>query len=328
MSEPIFIPAAFIDHHHVYSELIDLLRQAFAKTKVTIPKRLHYDFGATHQTMNSTLLIMPAWENGQDLGIKLVTINPENSKLELPAIQGSYILMDAQTGSTRAIIEGKALTRKRTAATSALAADYLAHPKAKTLLMIGTGALAPELIAAHAAVRPIEQVFLWGRDMSKAQNLARTLKPKGYKIQPVSTIREVIKKADIISSATLSEKPLIFGADLRPGQHLDLVGAYKPNRRESDDEAVRKAEIFVDTYEGALEEGGDLFIPLKKGIIQRQDIQAELHELCNGKHPGRQSVERITLFKSVGYALEDLIAARYYWDKWIANPQLVTSAKQ
>lgn len=314
MPEPIFISADFIERHHHYAELIALLQQAFAEASITIPKRLHYDFGATDQTNNSTLLVMPAWQNGQDVGIKLVTINPGNGDLHLPAIQGSYLLMDARTGKTTAIFEGKALTRKRTAATSALAASYLAHPQAKTLLLIGTGALAPELITAHAGIRPIEQVFVWGRNPVKAQNLAQSLVDTPYRVQAVHDIREVIALADIISTATLSAEPLVFGADLRPGQHLDLVGAYKPTMRESDDEVMRKAAIFVDTYEGALSECGDLFIPLQKGIIQAEDIQAELSELCKGKHPGRQSEESITVFKSVGYALEDLVAARYYWN--------------
>lgn len=315
MNEPIFISAAFIERYHDYAELIPALQRAFAEAAVTIPQRLHYDFGATDRATHSTLLVMPAWQNGQDLGIKLVTINPGNSDRHLPAIQGSYILMDARTGITRAIIEGRSLTRKRTAATSALAAAYLAVPQARTLLMIGTGALAPELIAAHAGVRPIEQVYIWGRNPAKALDLARSLTNDQYAVQAISDSREVIREADVISTATLSAEPLVFGADLRPGQHLDLVGAYKPQMRESDDEVVRKAELFVDTYEGALQESGDLSIPLAQGTIQRQDIRAELSELCSGKHPGRTSAESITLFKSVGYALEDLVAARYYWSK-------------
>lgn len=316
MIEPIFIPSSFIDRHHVYADLIPLLKQAFAEDTVNIPDRLHYDFGATERTVSSTLLIMPAWQNGQDLGIKLVTINPENERQGLPAIQGSYIFMDARTGATRAIIEGKALTRKRTAATSALAATYLAAPDAQCLLMIGTGAMAPELIRAHTSIRPITQVFIWGRHHDKAQNLAGSFAGESFAVQAVSDIREVMALADVISCATLSPEPLVFGKDMRPGQHLDLVGAYKPDMRESDNVVVRKARIFVDTYRGATQESGDLAIPLNKGIIQLKDIQAELSELCSGAHPGRQSADQITMFKSVGYALEDLVAARYYWNLW------------
>ncbi|WP_233752824.1 ornithine cyclodeaminase family protein [Flavilitoribacter nigricans] len=316
VNEPISISADFIDRHHRYAELIELLRRAFAESAVTIPDRLHYDFGSTAEKLNSTLLVMPAWQNGQDLGIKLVTINPENSAQDLPAIQGSYLLMDARTGVIRAMIEGTSLTRKRTAATSALAASYLADPAADSLLMIGTGALAPELIAAHASVRPIRRVYLWGRRPARARELARELTNDQYEVRPVEKIDSVIREVAVISTATLSAEPLVCGADLQPGQHLDLVGAYKPDMRESDDEAVRKAAIFVDTYTGAIQESGDLHIPLQKGVIQRDQVLAELSELCAGKHPGRSSAAEITLFKSVGYALEDLVAARYYHQKW------------
>lgn len=313
MHQPIFISAEFIDQHHVYADLIPLLQAAFAGANIQIPQRLHYDFGASENTLNSTLLVMPAWQNGHDIGIKLVTINPDNKDRQLPAIQGSYIFMDARTGMTRAIIEGTSLTRKRTAATSALAAAYLAAPQASTLLMVGTGALAPELIAAHAGVRPLERVWLWGRNFDKAHALALTMTGRAYQVSAVRDLRKAIAEADIISTATLSAEPLIRGADLRPGQHLDLVGSYKPNMREADDAAVQQAELFVDTYAGALHESGDLFIPLQTGIIHRQDIKAQLSELCSGQHLGRSSNDRITLFKSVGYALEDLVAARYYW---------------
>lgn len=314
-----FIPATFIDRYHNYTELIEHLRQAFAEDRLNIPNRLHYDFGVTERTANSTLLIMPAWQNGQDMGIKLVTINPENAGLQLPAIQGVYILMDTRTGRPRKIIDAKALTRKRTAATSALAASYLATPQATTLLMVGTGALAPELIAAHASVRPIKEVLIWGRNPEKARQLSGSLVNENYSVTAVQDIRDAVPRADIISTATLSTEPLIFGADLRPGQHLDLVGAYKPTMRESDDEAVQRAEIFVDTYEGAIREGGDLAIPLAEGTIQRGNIRADLRELCGGQTAGRSDADRITLFKSVGYALEDLVAARYYADLFAAK---------
>lgn len=314
VKEPKYISGTFIDRHHRYADLIPLLDRAFSEATLQVPKRLHFEFGATEQRTNSTLLLMPAWQNGRDLGIKFVTINPENVKLQLPAVQGTYLLMDAQTGIPQAIFEGKALTRKRTAATSALAASYLAPPRAKVLLMIGTGALAPELIDAHSGVRPIEQVYIWGRSPEKAKALARSLADRPYRVTAINNIRERIGAADIISTATLSQAPLIFGADLREGQHLDLVGAFKPTMRESDDEAVQRATVFVDTYQGAVTEAGDLAIPLQQGKIRRQDIVAELSELCSGKHPGRPADTSITLFKSVGYALEDLVAARYYWD--------------
>lgn len=312
MSAPTFISAAFIDQHHYYPDLIEALRQAFANDSVEIPERSHFTYGSTEASRDATLLVMPAWQHGRDVGIKLVTINPDNGKLGLPAVQGNYLLLDAATGQTRAIIDGKALTSKRTAATSALASSYLSDPQSSTLMMIGTGALAPELILAHASVRPIRRVLIWGRDRAKSEALAATLTLPGLTLEPVTEIRAAIRDADIISTATLSAEPLVLGAALRPGQHLDLVGAYKPTMRESDDEAARLSEIFVDTYHGGLHEGGDIALPLQKGIIERKDIRAQLSELCKGQHPGRSGKESITMFKSVGYALEDLVGARYY----------------
>lgn len=310
---PTLIPAFFIDRHNYYPDLVENLRQAFADDQVDIPDRLHYTFGSKPDNRDATLLVMPAWQHGKDVGIKLVTINPGNGSLGLPAVQGNYLLLDAETGQTRAIIDGKALTRKRTAATSALASSYLSNPQSSTLLMVGTGALAPELIIAHAGVRPVGRVLIWGRDWEKSRELADTIDLPGISIEPIRNIRAYIKDADIISTATLSADPLIFGADLRPGQHLDLVGSYKPDMRESDDEAVRRSSVFVDTYAGAAHESGDIAIPLKKGIIEQKDICAQLSEMCSGQHLGRQSNESITLFKSVGYALEDLVAARYFY---------------
>lgn len=319
MDAPDFIPASFIDQHTHYPDLIDLLRQGFAEAAIHIPDRLHYSFGSAPDKRDATLLVMPAWQNGMDVGIKLVTINPGNSQLGLPAVQGNYLLLDAQTGQTRAIIDGKALTKKRTAATSALASSFLSHPEAHVLLMLGTGALAPELIAAHLSIRPIRKVMIWGRDRSKATQLAGSLSLPGVRIEVITDIHQKIREADIISAATLSPDPLILGNNLRPGQHLDLVGAYKPDMRESDDEAIRRAEIYVDTYQGAMHECGDIAIPLQQGIISKTDILAQLSELCSGQHAGRQSLQSITLFKSVGYALEDLVGARYFYSLAKAN---------
>jgi len=222
--------------------------------------------------------------------------------------------MDATNGITKAMIDAKALTIKLTAATSDLASTFLSRPDSSSLLMIGTGALAPELIAAHAAVRPIRKVFVWGRNFSNAQQIANALDSETYSVIAIEKIEHKIGEVDIISSATLSPTPLIFGDYLKAGQHLDLVGSYKPDMREADDVAVQRSSLFVDTYGGASKESGDLFLPLQQGIIARSDLKAELSELCSGKHAGRQSEIEITFFKSVGYALEDLIAARYFYE--------------
>ena len=312
-----FIGADFIEAHTDFIELVAALRTEFAHQQTTVPMRHHHDFTNPDTTTPSTLLLMPAWKPGQDAGVKIVTVNPENHKYNLPSIQGSFIYFEAKTGQIKAIFDAKSLTAKRTAAASALAASYLALPKAKILLVVGTGALSANLVQAHASVRPIQEVFVWGRKFEKAQSVAKSFDPSNLSVQGISNIEAAIDKVDIISTATLSKSPLILGKSLVPGQHLDLVGSYKIDMREVDDSTISKAKLFVDTYEGALQESGDLVIPLQEGLIQKEDIQADLHELCAGLHPGRQQTEDITLFKSVGHASEDLAAAHYYYNKYI-----------
>jgi len=257
---------------------------------------------------------MPAWEAGQYLGVKVVTVAPNNAKYNLPSIHGMYILMDAHKGVPLAWMDAKTLTTRRTAAASALASSFLSRPDSSTLLMIGTGALAPNLIQAHAAVRPIKEVLVWGRNVDNAQKVAEKFSESDMRVHVVKSLEENLAKADIISCATLSDTPLVIGEYLVAGQHLDMVGAYKPDMREADDEAIRRSSIFVDNYTGATKETGDIYIPLQTGVLNREEIKADLFELCQMKKRGRQSDEEITFFKSVGHALEDLAAARMAYE--------------
>ncbi len=181
--------------------------------------------------------------------------------------------------------------------------------------MVGAGAMAPHLIRAHAAVRPIRRVTIWNHNPDKAARLAQAFADDDLDVTATTDLAAAVAQADVISCATLSKQPLVRGAWLKPGAHLDLVGAYLPNMRESDDAAVRAARIFVDTRDGALSEGGDIADPLARGVIQSQDVVADLFELCRGAHAGRGGADEITLFKSVGYALEDLVAAELVLDR-------------
>jgi ornithine cyclodeaminase len=259
---------------------------------------------------------MPCWQTGKRLGVKIATVYPDNSRHGLSAVHASYFLMDAATGVPLAVLDGTELTHRRTAAASALASKYLSRNDSKTLLMVGTGNLAPHLIAAHATARNIDRVLIWGRREEAARNVAENLSLDSCSIKAVTDLQAGVGEADIISCATLSTEPLIKGVWLRKGQHLDLVGAFRPNMREADSEAVAGAEVYVDTYGGALSEAGDILIAIKEGAIKESDIVGELCELVRGACPGRSSDEAITLFKSVGTALEDLAAAelvmRYY----------------
>ncbi|MEE8293655.1 MAG: ornithine cyclodeaminase family protein, partial [Kiloniellales bacterium] len=186
---------------------------------------------------------------------------------------------------------------------------YLSRPDCERLLMVGTGALAPYLVSAHAAVRPICNVLIWGRTPDKAIKLAKRLDRTDFRVAATEDLEAAAQGADIISCATLSRDPLVRGDWLRPGQHLDLVGAFRPDMRESDDQAVRRARVFVDTRDGATKEAGDIVQPIESGVLDPADVAGDLFDLTRGARAGRRYYDQITLFKSVGTALEDLAAA-------------------
>ena len=307
----------FIDKDEVkkvldFPSLIEALRIAFI-SDIKVPSRHHHDFGNPKAGIDSTLLLMPAWEESESLGVKIVTVSPNNAKYDLPAIQGIYLLMDAEKGTIEALIEGKSLTAKRTASASALASSYLSRKDASSMLMIGTGALSSELIRAHASVRDIKDVYIWGRNKSKAQKIADELKDE-FNIKAIDNIEDQISNVDIISCATLSVEPLVLGKFLKPGQHVDLVGSYKPNMREADDELIKTVDIYIDS-DMAKKETGDLKTPLESNTISEDDIKADLFQLTREEKPGRTSDSSITLFKSVGHGLEDLAAAKLVKEK-------------
>jgi ornithine cyclodeaminase len=296
-----------------YPRLIDALRAMF-RDGCTAPVRHHHTI-EQDGAPDATLLLMPAWQAGGHLGVKVATVFPGNADRALPAVMASYLLMDGATGEPRALIDGTALTARRTAAASALAATWLAREDAQAMVMVGTGALAPQLIRAHLAARPtIGRVAVWGRRPERARAVADALDLPGIAVTATEDLEGAVRAADLVSCATLATEPLVRGDWLRPGAHLDLVGAFTPAMRECDDAAVTRARLFVDTRAGALKEGGDLVDPLARGVIAEDAIVADLYDLARGAHPGRESPDEITLFKSVGAALEDLAAAIAVWD--------------
>jgi ornithine cyclodeaminase len=255
------------------------------------------------------LLLMPAWAAGS-LGVKIVTVFPGNRARGLASVSALYLLLDGATGHPLALIDGEALTLRRTAAASALAATHLARPDAKRLLVVGTGALAPYMAAAHCALRPMERVLVWGRSVEHARAAVARLAADGLPAEACADLGAGLALADIVTCATTAREPIVRGALVQPGTHVDLVGAFTPEMRESDDALVERAEVFVDTFAGALKEAGDLVQPIAAGAIAREHVRAELADLVTGRHPGRGSAAAVTLFKSVGTALEDLCAAR------------------
>jgi ornithine cyclodeaminase len=288
--------------------LIDALDAAFRGSAV-VPVRQQYTIEPNEAgARGGTLLVMPAWRAGASLGIKLVTVYPDNAKKGLPAVAATYVLLDASTGIPRALLDGEELTLRRTGAASALASRYLSAPAASRLTMVGTGQLAPHLIQSHLRVRPIREVRIWGPRVERARAVAASLDLSQLRVEAVEDLEAAVRWADIVSCATLSERPLVRGAWLRAGQHLDLVGAFNPRMCEADDEAVARAELYVDTRLGALAESGEIVGAIARGVIGPQAVRAELSELASGRFK-RSRPAAITLFKSVGTALEDLAAA-------------------
>jgi len=309
-----FINAQDIERLIDYPSLISAIEDAF-RSGVTAPVRHHHTV-QRRGASDITMLLMPAWSDFSKLkdganghiGVKMVTVAPDNRTLEKPAIMGLYLLLNGKTGEPQALIDGPTLTTFRTAATSALAARFLARENAATHLVIGAGALAVPLARAHRAVRPIRKTFFWNRTPSGALAAAEKLRQYGFEAEAVSELDAALRTADIVSSATLSKTPLVRGNLLKPGAHVDLVGAFNAQMRESDDMTVLRSRVYVDTYAGALKEGGDIVQPISDGIISGGDIIGEMSELVKGDAPGRRTSDEITLFKSVGAALEDLAA--------------------
>ncbi|MFI4889123.1 MAG: ornithine cyclodeaminase family protein [Steroidobacterales bacterium] len=293
--------------------LINALDDAF-RADYQVPPRQHYPIGNTPEG-TASLLIMPAWRaagpaDAGALGVKLVTVFPQNAARNLSAVHASYTLFDALTGIPLATMDGSELTHRRTGAASALAARYLADPQASRLLMVGTGGLAPHVIESHAAIRPIREVRIWGRNVERACALAATLGGAAYSVEVAEDLEAAVRWADIISCATLATNPLVCGAWLRPGQHLDLIGSFTPEMREADEEALLVSDIYVDTRAGALAESGELVRAIATGAITSADIRGELADLARGTVAGRVNSRQITLFKSVGSGIEDLAAAQ------------------
>jgi alanine dehydrogenase len=303
-----FIDAAELDRLLEPRELVAALRAKLREGECEMPVRHHH---AIHGCagVDGTLLLMPAWQRGRFLGLKSITVYPANSALGLPTLMGFYVLINAQTGELLAFMDAAALTAHRTAAASALAATFLAREDASRLLMIGTGALAPYMIRAHAATRPISHVAIYGRVADKAERMAALLANNRFATSRARDIEVAVGEADIICCATTANEPVLRGAWLKAGAHVDLVGAYMPNMREGDTDVIVRAKVYVDGRAGALREAGDILIPLRQGAIKEDHIAGDLFELTRDERAGRTSATEITLFKSVGMALEDLAAA-------------------
>lgn len=297
----------YSDEVHRICDWTKLCDALYAAHQGPEPKVDRSELHAVRGSERETYFNLPAWQPGVAMGTKVVTVMPGNR--DLPSVQALYPLFDGRDGAPLAVLDGTALTYRKTAADSALGSRLLSNPRSRTLLMVGAGALSPYLIDAHRALRPaIDRVLIWNRDRAKAAKLAEKVKA-----EVADDLERAVRAADIVSCATSSMSPLVKGAWLKPGAHLDLVGGFTPEMREADDEAVKRARLFVDSRWFAIDQPGDLAEPLRRGVIQRQDIEADLFELCRDGYDVNRKPADITLFKNGGGAHLDLFTALFVW---------------
>lgn len=297
-------------------EVIEAVENGFIQHKkglCTVPVRMP----VRTEKSEGLFLFMPACvEKENSFGTKIVSVFPKNRDVGLSTLYAVYLLNDPTTGQFLALMDGILLTAIRTGATSAVATKHLARKDASTLGIIGSGAQAAFQAEGICAVRPIQNIFAYDLDPESAQRFAHTAsKSLGIPVQVAASPGEVVTRSDVLVTATTSTTPVFNGDDLKPGTHVNAIGTYSPEIREIDDMTVKRARIVVDTYEGCLAEAGDLLIPMKSGAISRESIHADLGEIILGQKPGRTRDDEITLFESVGFALEDLVAARVAYEK-------------
>jgi len=311
-----FLSADDVHDRLPYGELIPALAEAHRldvdAVESTVLEQPAAAGGVDH------FLSLPAWQRGRALGAKLVTVFPANEKngSGLPSIQAVYVLFDGRDGRPLATIDGTALTLRKTAADSGVGAMFLASAEPRSMLMVGAGALAPHLIMAHLAARPsIGRVTIWNRTPARAVGVAGTLRIDCVEIVAVEDLEAAARAADVISCATMATEPLIRGEWLKPGAHLDLVGSYRPDMRECDDEAMRRGSVFVDAPWSAVRDSGELASAFASGAMTRADILADNFELVRGAHSGRSSDGEITVYKNGGGGHLDLMVARILMER-------------
>jgi len=296
-----------------FERLVPALREAFAGHAEVPPRHVHtLAAPGAPGTAQGTVLIMPAWSEAGFLGIKTINIFPGNSARGLPGLHATYVLYDAATGVPLALMDGNELTAHRTAAASALGAHFLARRDARRLLVLGSGRVARLLPAAHASVRAIDEIRVWNHRPEGARELAAQWRAEGLPATAAVDLEAAVRAADIVSCATLSHTPLVQGDWLAAGSHLDLIGSFTPAMREAAPDCFAQASTFVDTDE-APRKAGDLLDAFAAGTLAPNGIAADLHQLCRGQHPGRRHEDERTVFKAVGSALEDLVAATLVW---------------
>mgnify|MGYP001028754724 CR=1 FL=1 len=294
-----YIRASDVEHLLDWNDLADALAAGHRMPKPEISDQFLHRGG-------DTLLSRAAWIDGFGVAVKSVTVMPENATEGLPSVHGAMVLFEDKTGQVEAVIDSALVTKWKTAGDSVLGARLLARPDSKRLLIVGAGTVAVSLIEAYRAVFPNIEISVWNRTRANAENLG---------VQVADDLASAVHAADIISCATMATTPVIKGEWLREGQHLDLIGAFKADMREADDQAMQRAKLFVDSRETTIEHIGELKIPIASGAITAEDVLADLYDLEQGQ-VGRTDARDITLFKNGGGAHLDLMTGREILKAW------------
>ena len=301
-----YITAGDVEHLLDWTRLADAIAEGHRAPRPAI--------GDTFLTRgDDTLLSRAAWIDGMGVAVKSVTVLPGNPARGLASVNGAMVLFEDYTGLPVAVIDSALVTKWKTAGDSILGARLLGRPGSRRLLILGAGTVAASLIEAYRAVFPGIEVTLWNRTTDKARALAET-----HDAKVADDLATAVAEADMISCATMSREPVLRGDWLRPGQHVDLIGAFKADMREADDAALTRSRIFVDSLETTLDHIGELKDPLARGIIRREDVLGDLHDIVPGL-VGRRGPEEITLFKNGGGAHLDLMTGRVILDAWAAS---------
>ncbi|WP_210546479.1 hypothetical protein [Rhodoferax sp. PAMC 29310] len=297
-----------VARHTAYGSLIESLAQGLLEP-IESPPRGH--FNPNHDA--SSVLVMSAWKPRGVMGVKIVAIWPENNAKGKPAVSGTYVLLSCEDGTTLAVMDGTELTLRRTAAVAALGAKKLARPTSQRLAVLGTGALSTHLALAHHSVFSLTETVIWGRHLDKAQAVVAELAKQGVAAVASTDLQATLAATDIAVAATTATTPFISSDWVQPGTHLGLVGAFTADMSEAEPQLMTKARIFVDTREGVMQKGGEVLQALRAGLITESDICGELKDLLAPSTPatGGLSDQEITIFKTVGFASQDLVAAEH-----------------
>ena len=305
-----WISEEFIKKQIKYINLIKELRLAFCENAIQCPPKHAYDYKSHLSKESNTLLFMPAWDNNNYFGVKLITATPNNSKLNIPYLNGLYMLFNAENGMPLINMDAKLITNMRTAATSVLASSYLAKKEASKVLILGNGNLSPFYIEAYATLPTVDTLYLWGRNFEKSKQVVASLEKKeAIKVEAIKDFYSILKDVDIISCITSSYEPLIRKEHLSKGQHFDLAGSYTEEMQEVSTDVVAACSVYTDNLNITIEHAGELVNALKENKIKMADIKGDLAFLCKDDTLKRKSPEENTLFKCTGMAIEDLVIA-------------------